>query len=752
VGKWEELWVRYGSTAYLVAGMVVLYFFIRPGDAGLGRLQVGERAPEAIVAPFDVEYVDRERTEAERRKAESEVRPVFTEVEGVKRDRMLRYGELLDRTAELAGDQTLDRNRKIALLQDEFPGFNLFPTVWIDLLEYYDNPAVTETVPGTVDAAWNWIVAGEDQLGIIDDPLKGFDIVSSRKHGVDHLTPGGVATLAEAQNRIEEAVRNRTRGAVQEPAVQLARELLDVNLVYNAAATDKRVLEARAEVPDWVVTVPAGEEILREGEVVTPQVVPILNELYRRQSQGAFLPHLGALLLAFLSLLFLTRYLRRFHTERVQNPRAFGVILLLLVGVVAMAKGLQVLETYVPDNWGDVQLALPVAMLGMLLSVLMSARLALVPVGIASLLAGHIMGNRVDLTIIFFLAGMVGAYRVVSIRERNDMLRAGWRASVAAVVAYAATAAMDPVFSLSSTYERQFALGAAWAFSSGILSYGFAISLLPLLEDLLGITTDLKLLEFTAKTDIRRELEEKAPGTYQHCQHVATLAESVAESIGANPLLCKVGALYHDVGKIRKPQYFSENQVSAADKRIHSKISPNLSCLLIRNHVKEGLEIADEFGLPEAVRDAIAQHHGTTLISFFYDKALSANPGGKVKESDFRYAGPKPQTIETAIIMLADSVEAASRSLSSYTHGEIQLLVRKVINDKFMDGQFEECNLTLKELHTLSDSFAANLGSLLHRRISYPSRAMPSKAGKEARQRGGGEKETARRAAAAADG
>jgi len=302
------------------------------------------------------------------------------------------------------------------------------------------------------------------------------------------------------------------------------------------------------------------------------------------------------------------------------------------------------------------------------------------------------------------------------------------------------------------TYNRQLAMGAAWAALSGVLSSVLALSLLPLLEDLLGVTTDLKLLEYSAKTDILRDLERKAPGTYQHCLHVANLAESVAEAIGANPLLCRVGAMYHDIGKITKPQYFSENQVSAADKRIHSKISPNLSCLLIRNHVKDGLEMADEYGLPDPARDAIAQHHGTTLISFFYDKALSANPGGEVKESDFRYAGPKPQTIETAIIMLADSIEAASRSLTSYTQGEIQLLVRKVINDKFMDGQFEECNLTLKELHVLSDSFAASLGSLLHRRISYPGRTLSPKEGRDSGRRGEGEKDSSQKAAAAADG
>jgi len=247
-GKWEEFWLRYGTTVYFVAGVVLLYFILRPGETAVGQLKIGDRAPEPIVAPFEFKYVDEERTEAERRKAEAEVRPVFSEIEGIRRERLLQYEALLDRAAMLEEDDTLDRNQRVKILQDEFPDINFFPTVWAGILDYYDDPALTEVVPEVVARNWNWIVKGDDDLRVIDDPLKGFDIISPTSQAVDHLTPGGVMTLAGAQKQVEDAVRNRTRGTVEPVAVQVARGLLEVNLVPNETLTQQRIRDARAEV------------------------------------------------------------------------------------------------------------------------------------------------------------------------------------------------------------------------------------------------------------------------------------------------------------------------------------------------------------------------------------------------------------------------------------------------------------------------------------------------------------------------
>jgi putative nucleotidyltransferase with HDIG domain len=202
---------------------------------------------------------------------------------------------------------------------------------------------------------------------------------------------------------------------------------------------------------------------------------------------------------------------------------------------------------------------------------------------------------------------------------------------------------------------------------------------------------------------------------------VATLAESAAEAIGANALLTRVGTYYHDIGKTVKPQYFVENQQTKADKARHSKLSINMSCMIIRNHVKHGYEIAKQYNLPKAIIDFIPEHHGTTLMTYFYHEALAEQEKeGTVKEEDFRYPGPKPQSKETAIVMLSDALEATSRTLENVTERDIRQLVRKIINDRFMDGQFDECNLTLQDLHTLYQSFSESLMHTLHQRIVYP--------------------------------
>jgi hypothetical protein len=267
-----------------------------------------------------------------------------------------------------------------------------------------------------------------------------------------------------------------------------------------------------------------------------------------------------------------------------------------------------------------------------------------------------------------------------------------------------------------------------WGLVNGALVFMLSIATLPLFEDMLGVTTDIKLLELGQKTPLLQRLEKEAPGTYQHTMTVSTLAESAAEAIGANALLTRVGAYYHDIGKIIKPAYFTENQQTAADKARHAKLRPQMSVLVIRNHVKYGLELAREYKLPKVIQDFIPEHHGTTLIAYFYNQVLAAQPEETVREEDFRYPGPKPRSKETAIVMLADSIEAVSRTLSEPNEGQIRATVQKIVNDRFFDGQFDECKLTLADLRKLVDSFSESLTHMLHQRIKYPPRP-PKKGG-----------------------
>jgi putative nucleotidyltransferase with HDIG domain len=223
-----------------------------------------------------------------------------------------------------------------------------------------------------------------------------------------------------------------------------------------------------------------------------------------------------------------------------------------------------------------------------------------------------------------------------------------------------------------------------------------------------------------------KELAIEAPGTYHHSILVGNLAESACDSIGANSLLARVGAYYHDVGKIPKASYYSENEMGAGSK--HAKLTPSMSALIISKHVKEGVEMAKKYKLKGAILDFIAQHHGDSLISFFYQKAIEKSKDGVVlKEEDFRYPGPKPQTKENAIVLLADAVEAASRTLDEPTPSSIENLVKKIINNKFIDGQMDECDLSLKDIHVIAESFARVLMGVFHTRPDYPESAEEKK-------------------------
>jgi putative nucleotidyltransferase with HDIG domain len=264
----------------------------------------------------------------------------------------------------------------------------------------------------------------------------------------------------------------------------------------------------------------------------------------------------------------------------------------------------------------------------------------------------------------------------------------------------------------------------ASGFISGCLAGGIATAIVPAVESIFGYTTDVKLLELANREQaLLRELEVRAPGTYHHSMMVGHLAEKAAEAIGANPLLCKVAGYYHDIGKMRRPHFFVENITIHQGENRHEKLAPPMSARIIQAHVKDGLELGQKHHLAPEIMRGIGEHHGTSVIRFFYEKAKEqADPekGDSVQEHDYRYAGPRPQTRESGILMLADSVEAASRTLADATPPRVQQLVQRIINNYFRDGQLDECSLTLRDLHAIARVFIDTLCAIRHERIDYP--------------------------------
>jgi putative nucleotidyltransferase with HDIG domain len=312
------------------------------------------------------------------------------------------------------------------------------------------------------------------------------------------------------------------------------------------------------------------------------------------------------------------------------------------------------------------------------------------------------------------------------IRERRTLIRM----SFAVAMALCGAAMLDQLIELpaigpSGTARTTAVLSAgAQSFLSGLLVGGIALFILPFVERAFDITTGMTLIELRdPKQPLLRELQQRAPGTYNHSLNVASIAESAAESIGADSLLTYVGCLYHDIGKMTKPEFFIENIQGRHNP--HDDLSPSMSRLVVISHVKEGVSLAHRYKLPRVIIDGIEQHHGTSVIQYFYHRARMQEEGKevdkvKVRQEDYRYPGPKPKTLEMGILMLADGIEAASRTIDKSKPGQIEGLVNELVREKIVDGQFDECAITLAQIAAIRRSFVFSLNNMLHGRIAYP--------------------------------
>ncbi len=357
---------------------------------------------------------------------------------------------------------------------------------------------------------------------------------------------------------------------------------------------------------------------------------------------------------------------------------------------------------------------IPMASIGMIIALLVGFNIGFLSIIMMSFLISLLVGGGIEVMFVLFAGSVTGMFFVKGARRRSQLLLAGLFGGIAK---FCAMICIGLINSLGLDF---FIEDGIWCISSGILS-GFIVTvLLPVFEHFFKVPTNISLLELSdLNHPLLKKLAIEAPGTYHHSIMVGNLAEAACDSINANSLKARVGAYYHDIGKIAKAEYFSENEMGSGSK--HQKLSPSMSALIISKHVKDGVEIAKKYKFNQAIIDFICQHHGDSLISFFYQKALESSKNEtEIKEENFRYPGPRPQTKETAIVLLADSVEASSRTLEEPTPASIRNLVKKIVNNKFIDAQLDECDLTLKDMHNIADSFVRVLMGVFHTRLEYP--------------------------------
>ncbi|MBD3345073.1 MAG: HDIG domain-containing protein [Chitinivibrionales bacterium] len=517
-------------------------------------------------------------------------------------------------------------------------------------------------------------------------------------------------------------------------ALNALYELLDTYMQPNVTVNGKATALARQQAAREVLPIKGkvikDTEIMRKHQVVTREMIEKLSSLREAlRKQYSIADHFkliagysGRTLLGIILLVLLGFYVATFRYGLLQKSRHLWALSWIIVVQMALIraglllvpkffKGNSELSAVVPEY------LIPTAVATILVTILFDLELSIIVGIFISVLYGILLGFNHGLFLYALLGTAIASFSYRNIRYRWDF----FRAMPPVAGAYVLFILIWHLIS-SEFFPLEIMQNIGLSLINVISSTFLAMMLCAIFENLFDISTDMTLVELADMNHpILKRLSIEAAGTYNHSVLVGNLAESAAAQVGANPLLARVSSYYHDIGKIDKSDYFVENHIS--DKNIHNKLSPHMSALIICSHVKEGIELARKHKLPRVIQDSIRQHHGSSMVSFFFDKAVEQDPHKQVKKEDFRYPGPIPQTRENAIIMLADSVEAASRSLATSSPKLLRELVKKIIRDKLNTGQLDQCNLTLRDLDKIVDGFMPILQGIFHSRIEYPSKS-----------------------------
>jgi hypothetical protein len=484
------------------------------------------------------------------------------------------------------------------------------------------------------------------------------------------------------------------------------------------AATDV-YSPSRLTITDGTLTVDylSGEVVVRKGEKITAPICVALNVI-SDQSRFSALPRtIGFLLLLLVIGHIINKFFKVNDIKWLENKRSLNLFLVTLTLTIMGIK----LIGYFGGTFQTFVLLNPVPVASILLALLLGYDASTIATIVLAPIFGIIVaGGGQSMAVAYALLGSFGASLMVGPTSsvRKDIFKA-------TVLLSAVNGTLLFSFILFNYLPgSQVPIAESWAlFVSGLLNGALVFlvvtGLVPLLEKSFEVTTVSTLQQLIDPSQpLMKRLISEAPGTFHHSLNVATLAEAAARVIGCSGDLARAGAMYHDIGKLKRPLFFSENQHGGV--YYHDNMSPHLSCLIITSHRKDGVEMAEKEGLPESICDIISQHHGTDLVSYFFHGAKQNEGKGEIDEQSFRYPGPKPQSKEAAIVMLADSCEAATRSLQNPTSGTINKLVTKITNDRYIDGQFDECYLNKKEIKMVSECLTLNLAGMYHSRVAYP--------------------------------
>jgi len=688
----------------------------------------GQIASEDIIAPFTFSILkEKGELEKEKRKALANL-PLILEIERTKSDSSFKkansFFEKVDSLNKAASEgsafgrkDSKSKEEKLSLvLPDLSPSvINLLAQdKTFSKLKKFTSQILSEIYKVGLLEDWKSSEGEEPNSFIISDSIS--ESRSGQGGGKEAVVPKEkILTLSKAREKIL-VLASRSfpdNPNFSQATYDIINQFLSPNLRPNLEQTNKRKETLLSSISPYKGIVLKGEKIIEKGKEVTKNDLGKLASLtsYKikwtnQESRSDFIFMILSWLIFVSSIfLILVILLYLFKKEILKDNSKLLLMVIVILSEVTIAYLLVF-------HWHLSEYLIPTTLVSLLLTVLLGVEVGLFSTLTLSLLLGFLLGYNFNLSLISLVAGSVASFSVRKVTARYKFYRPMIYVSFIYIIMIYLLESLKftPV---SKTLEY-----CGFGVFNGFISVVLTMGLLPIFESLFSVTTDFTLLELSdLNHPLLKRLALMAPGTYHHSIVVGNLAEAAAKALKVNTLLARVGAYYHDIGKMEKPEYFVENQMGFKSK--HEKLVPSMSALILESHVKEGNEIARKAKLPKKIIDLIKQHHGTTVMTYFYDKALKQGAGEEVMD-EFRYPGPKPRSKEAGILMLADAVEAASRTLEEPKPSRMISLIRKIITDKFESGELDDCDLTLKDLHAIEESFLPILIGVFHPRVDYP--------------------------------
>lgn len=644
------------------------------------NLAAGDVSPLTIEADRYLSFVDNEATEAKKAEIASRVKTVYKLEPSVVDDYQKDLENISQKIKQVLIDPELLLNQKVNILSGL--GYN-FTMADLEVLA-----SLSENQLEAMSSRLLSIIKNNFSAGVNEEGLS---------YTVDKIRSDiELLEINEVSKKLLMNLYNNLR--------------MKANLLPDQEATAKEVALELEMVEPVRIVVQKNERVVSKGEVLTERQIEIINWLGYSDRGNTPAVLLGLVIYILLFILLITLYLKNYKPKIYEKDRNLVLLLVLFFMAFVLIRIFYSIQSHSVSSYAPlVSFLIPLASVSMLTGILLDDRLAYVTTAVTSMAIGLVTGYM-PYVYTAFAGSFVGVYLVAKINQRGDLIKAG--IYISAVNCLSISASLLTVNEDFSFYLMGLIFGAINGFLSTILTIG----LLPYLENLFNKTTVIKLLElFNPNHPLLKKLIVEAPGTYHHSIILGNLAEGAAEAIGANAVLARVGAIFHDIGKLKRPFFYVENQTG---ENPHDKISPHLSVIILQAHVKEGVELGKKYKLPQKILDFIPMHHGTSLMNFFYHKAKEINPD--VPAEDFRYEGPKPNTKETAILMMADSVEAAVKSIKEINPIKIDTMVRNIVKDKLYDGQLDESELTMGEIEVITKTFVKILQGIYHTRIEYP--------------------------------